>query len=475
MSSADVKDSRNLKQRFSGQFHLKGEDGYEEARIGRIWHRNRPDRYPAAILMASTENDLVEAVRLACEQGWSVAVRSGGHSFPVWSVRDSGLMIDLGHFKEMSYDPDTHIVSATPSIQGGDELNPYLKKFGRFFAAGGCPSVGLGGFLIQGGMGWNFRGWGYSCEQVVAIDLVTAEGELIRADDTQNQDLFWAARGAGPGFCGLITRFHIKTRPIKDGVAVSMQAYPVDRYPDVLQWLWDQHPDISDKVYFNAVSAPPPMPLPGHDGGLVFMIWACAFCDSQEEAAEALAPLKACPYRDEAIMVSDAQPTTMVEQLSLVDQLHPQDRFYKVDSAWVEGPQNNVIEAMKTLVTDRQPEDTGYTFLIFRLPRPADAPEIAMDMGTDLCVGAYVIHEDGGGSDKLREWLRLAMAELEPYTVGQNWGDSDQQFREVKCLTDASWERYKAIREERDPEGIFHPHLCGEGGFQNRNGWEGQT
>ena len=475
MASESISASEDMSAQLSGRLFLRGEAGYEEARVGRIWHENRPDRYPAAVLMAKSEDDLVKGVHLARLKGWSVAVRSGGHSFPVWSVRDSGMLIDLGGYKELSYDPATHIVTATPSVKGGDELNPYLKQFGRYFAAGGCPSVGLGGFLIQGGMGWNFRGWGYACEQVVAIDLVTADGKLIRADDTQNQDLFWAARGIGPGFCGLVTRYYLKTRPITGGVAVSMQAYPVERYEDVLQWLWDQHPSISDKVYFNAVSARPPMPIPGHDGGLVFMIWACAFCDTQEEAAEVLAPLKECPFRDEAIMVSDAQPTTLPEQLSLVDQLHPQGLFYKVDSAWVDGPQPDIIKAMRTLVMDRQPEDTGYTFLIFRLPRPESAPEIAMDLGTDLCVGAYIIHESDGESDKLRDWLRGAMGKLEPYTVGQNWGDSDQTFREVKCLTDTSWKRYQKIREIRDPDGVFHSHLAGDGGFQNRNAWEADS
>jgi len=457
---------------FAGQIFLRGEPGYEEARTARIWHANRPDRFPEAILLAKNESDLVNGVRLARQKGWSVAVRSGGHSFPVWSVRDSGLLIDLGGYKEMSYDADSQIVTATSAIKGGDELNPYLKQFGRYFGAGGCPSVGLGGFLLQGGMGWNFRGWGYACEQVVAIDIVTADGELVRAGENQNADLFWAARGIGPGFCGLISRFHLKTRALTDGVAVSMQAYPVERYEQVLKWLWDKHPDISDKVYFNAVSARPPMPIPGHDGGLVFMIWACAFCDSQEEAAEVLAPLKDCPYREDAIMVSDAQPTTLPEQLSLVDQLHPAGLYYKVDSAWVDGPQQDIIKAMRTLVMDRQAEDTGYTFLIFRLPRPDDAPEIAMDLGTDLCVGAYIIHEDESADQKLRDWLRNAMGELEPYTVGQNWGDSDQTFREVKCLTDETWSRYQKIRDERDPEGVFHAHLAGPGGFQNRNGWE---
>ncbi len=468
MSKDSVSDTG---RRFDGQLFLRDDQGYEEARVGRIWHLNRPERKPAAVLMAASENDLVEGVRLAQERGWKVAVRAGGHSFPVWSLRDEGLLIDLGGYKDISYNPDTQIVSATPSVGGGNELNPYLKQFGRYMAAGGCPSVGLGGFLLQGGMGWNFRNWGYACEQVVAVDVVTADGELVRADETQNSDLFWAARGTGPGFCGLITRFHICTRPITDGMAVSLQVYPVEYYDKVLTWMWEQHHNISDKVYFNAVAAPPPIPVEGYDGRLVFIMWGAAFGDTYEESEAALAPLKECPYRDKALMIADAQPTTLPEQLALVDKLHPQDFHYRVDSAWVDGPKEEIIDAMRSLIMTQFDDDIGYTFLIFKMPRP-EAPDMAMSLSTELCVGKYTIYKNIEDHGRMQDWLRDVMGQLEPYTVGQNWGDSDQTFREVKCLTDDAWQRYKGIRAKWDPDGVFHAHLAGKNAFDNRNGWE---
>ena len=98
-----------------------------------------------------------------------------------------------------SYDEATGIVTASPAIKGGAELAPYLEARGRFFLGGHCPTVGIGGFLLQGGQGWNARGWGWAAEYVVAVDVVTADGELVRADAEQNADLYWAARGAGPG------------------------------------------------------------------------------------------------------------------------------------------------------------------------------------------------------------------------------------------------------------------------------------
>src|SRR5271169_696153 len=178
---------------------LRGTDGYDEARFARVFNARRPERYPAAVLVAESENDVLEGIQLARKRGWKVAIRAGGHSFPAWSLRDDALVIDLNGFKETNFDTSTNVVSVTPSVSGA-ELNAYLSRYGRFFTTADCPSVGLGGFLLQGGIGMGFRGWGYAAEQVVAIDVVTADGELLRADERKNSDLLWAARGAGPGF-----------------------------------------------------------------------------------------------------------------------------------------------------------------------------------------------------------------------------------------------------------------------------------
>ncbi|MFI5541812.1 FAD-binding protein [Nocardia sp. NPDC051900] len=145
-------------ERFTGALIVRGEAGYEHARVARIHHSRHPQRFPAAVLLAETENDVVEGVRLARERGWKVGVKSGGHSFPVWGLRDDGLLIDLFGLKDIHYDATTGIVSVTPAVTGGQELNPYLEQFGVFFPGGGCSSVGVGGFLLQGGIGWNFRG-----------------------------------------------------------------------------------------------------------------------------------------------------------------------------------------------------------------------------------------------------------------------------------------------------------------------------
>ena len=131
------------------RLHLAGEDGFEDAAVGRVFNGRLPDRRPAAVLEASSEQDVVEGVRLARERGWQVAVRSGGHSWAAWGLRRGALLIDLGGLRELDWDPEAELLRASPSMTGAD-LAPYLAARGRIFPGGHCPTVGLGGFLLAG-------------------------------------------------------------------------------------------------------------------------------------------------------------------------------------------------------------------------------------------------------------------------------------------------------------------------------------
>jgi len=129
---------------------------YEEARVKRLFNHQRPKRYPLAIVFVKTESEIVDAVKLAIEKKCRVSLRSGGHSWPAWSVRQDAILVDLGDYSEIVLDENTGIVRVSPSTTGKD-LHGYLFTKGRVFSAGHCPDVGLGGALLGGGMGWNFN------------------------------------------------------------------------------------------------------------------------------------------------------------------------------------------------------------------------------------------------------------------------------------------------------------------------------
>jgi FAD/FMN-containing dehydrogenase len=451
---------------FSGELLLRGDPGFEAARTHRIFNRRLPDRAPAAVLRVATGQDVARGVRLARDRGWRVAVRSGGHSWPQWSVRDDALVIDLGGLREMSYNPATGVATASPAVHGGAELAPFLDSHGRFFVGGHCPSVGIGGFLLQGGQGWNCRGWGWAAEYVEAIDVVTADGELVRADASRHSDLYWAARGAGPGFFGVVTRFHLRTRPAPATLAQTVHAYRLDDFDEVMTWLHGVHGSVADTVEIVALTktdraiAPEP----------VLLVTGVALVADAAEADAALAPFRGSPALSRALLVLDAVPTTMGEQRKRQVADNPEGHRWAVDNAWLSGPAEQVVPAMRRAYTTL-PDEKAFT-IWFSMAPLRELPDMAFSLQSEIYLAAYVPWLDPAEDEAHQAWLSSVMADLEPVTVGQYLGDSDLSRRQVRFLSDDAWARLQRIRAERDPDGVFVGYLAGDGGALNRNHWE---
>lgn len=228
-------------------------EDYEKARTSRLFNGIVPERYPTGILFAKTEHDILYGMKIAVERKLRVSIRAGGQSYPTWSIRDNALLLDLAEYSELALDQKTNIVRLSPSTTGR-ELDNYLIADGRAFPGGHCPTVAVGGYLLGGGMGWNtnvsaffivngkqrqltkLKNWGWACESVVAIDVVTANGQLVRADANANADLFWAARGGGPAFPGVVTRFNLQTLPAPKVMRSSVYVYPLEHYKAALNW-----------------------------------------------------------------------------------------------------------------------------------------------------------------------------------------------------------------------------------------------
>jgi len=450
----------------TGSLVLRDEVGFDDARVDRIFNRRLTDRAPAAVLRAATVQDVVLGVRLARERGWKVAVRSGGHSWAQWSVRSEALVIDLADLQELDFDEATGIVTASPAVQGGAVLAPYLDARGRFFPGGHCPTVGIGGFLLQGGQGWNCRGLGWAAEYVEAVDVVTADGELVRADAEQNSDLYWAARGAGPGFFGVVVRFHLRTLPAPGHVAQTVHAYALDDFDEVMTWLHHTHAQVADTVEIVALTKTDPQ----LGAEPVLLVTGVALVADAAEADRALAPFRSSPALDRALMVVDSVPTTLEEQRAR--QLHdnPEGHRWAVDNAWLAGSAEQVLPAMRRAYTTLP---TAKSFTIwFSMAPVRRLPDMAFSMQSEIYLASYVVWEDPAEDDAHQAWLASAMADLQPVTVGQYLGDSDLSRRQLQFMSQDNWAQLKAIRAERDPDSLFVGYLAGAAGAQNRNHWE---
>jgi FAD/FMN-containing dehydrogenase len=166
----------------------RGDSGYEQARLAAVWNERKPDRHPAAILVAADEDDVVRAVGLARERGWTIGIRSGGHSWVGNGVRDGGLLLDLSRLDTVTVDAGAGVAAVGPAAKG-PALNEALLPHGLFFPTGHAPTVGIGGFILGGGYGWNSRALGPACLSIRAIDVVLPDGRLVHADDDQLETL----------------------------------------------------------------------------------------------------------------------------------------------------------------------------------------------------------------------------------------------------------------------------------------------
>jgi FAD/FMN-containing dehydrogenase len=435
----------------------RGEDGYEAARVGRVFNARRPERYPAAVLLAASEDDVVAGVRLARGEGWRVAVRSGGHSWAAWSVRDDALLIDLGDLKDLTFDPATGIATATPAVRGGDELDPFLERRGRMFPGGHCPSVGLGGFLLQGGQGWNSRRWGWACENVLAVDVVTADGELVRADAQQNSDLYWAARGAGPGFPGIVTRFHLRTHERPAAMVQDTWTFALDDLEELLGWLHDVLPSLD-------VIVEPVVAATRLSGSLVLLLHTTAMCDSEARAEALLSPLTPPAALAGRALGHERGLTTIAAENAAQALQNPEDHRYAVDCTWTDASAAELAPALRELWSGLP---TEHSFSIWYGWAPTRAlPDMAFSVQANVYCATYVIYTDAGDDERHRGWVHAQTAALAAAGGGGRGvylGDTDFTRRTDRFLSDANFARLEQIRAARDPDGRICSYLVADG------------
>lgn len=443
---------------FDGRLVFPDDAGWEEALYARVFNGRRPDRRPDAVLVAASVADVQRGVRLAAERGWQVAVRSGGHSLPVWSIRDGGLLIDLGALDDIEYDEATHIVTAGPAVLGGRDLYPFLAARGRFFNGGHHPTVGLGGFLLQGGHGWAQREWGWGAESVVAVDVVTADGELIRADQHENADLFWAARGAGPGFPGIVVRFHLRTQPMFGHLGHTFHVYEMDVFDELMAWVTSIHRSIARPVelvvqsFTDTAESTPVRRL---------LLSALAFTDDRAQAEEALAPFAASPVLDRAVTVQHCAASSLDEHYAMQDHENPPGLHYLSDNIWLSEDvgARGAHSARPLRPLFDGPDDAASWTIWISTATTRPVADMAFSPLSDALVNTYVLSEDPADHDRLRAWLDEAMAEAADVAVGQYVGEADLEHSPRRFLLPEKRERLERIIAARDPNGRFAGYL----------------
>lgn len=198
-----------LRKRIKGSLVTPSDQAFESVKVAMVWNEIKPDRTPDVIVTVKNDDDVVEAINFARENKLKVVVHGGGHTWCGLAVRNGGMTIDLSQLSELTVEKANNTASIQPVISNR-ELARRLGEYDLAFPIGHCPTVKASGYLLNGGMSWNMSQWGPACLSVLAVELVTASGKKVRASATEYPDLFWAARGAGPGMFAVATRFHLQ-------------------------------------------------------------------------------------------------------------------------------------------------------------------------------------------------------------------------------------------------------------------------
>ncbi|HVW17273.1 MAG TPA: FAD-binding oxidoreductase [Solirubrobacteraceae bacterium] len=437
----------------------RGDDGYEEARLAAVWNERKPDRHPDVIVRATSADDVAAAVRLAAARGLKVKARGGGHSWTASSVRD-GMLIDCSALDSISFQPATGTAWVGPGVRGRD-LNNVLEQHGLFFPSGHCPSVGIGGFLLQGGWGWNSRAVGPACMSVEAIDVVTADGELIRADAELNADWLWAARGAGSGYFGIVTAFEVRCHPRPTAIYSRTDVYSLDDADELLRWAMEFEPTLPAEFEFAIMGTTPTLPdgRTVHDG-TALMVMCNVLMHDDDEALTAIRRLDECPLRDRALMIGEITPSDFTALYDGPDSVEPEGVRWAVDNVWTDAGADEVVPLATAILRDmRTPE----SHLFWYTWRPQPLEDAAISVQARLYLAAFAGWHDPARDEELTRWPVEHMDRLQHISEGIQLADENLLARpDARYMTEENAARLEELRRRHDPEGRFHGFLVPE-------------
>ena len=431
---------------FDGTLFSRGDSGYEAARRGAVWNAFTPERYPELILQAASESDCVAAVKLAREKGLKLSVRSGGHSWAGNHLRDGTLLLDLSGLREVEIDAAGMRASAQPGCPG-NELDLELEKPGLFFPVGHCPGVAIGGYLLQGGFGWNGRVHGPACQSVVAIDLVTPEGELVTVDEENDPDLFWAARGSGPGFFSVVTRYHLKLYPRPQVIANGIYTYPLDALEEVITWAKEVGPRAPRWMELMVFTH-------RDQGEPEVVVTAPVLAPSEAEAREALALLESCPANGRAKIAMPYFPARLEDLYAGVHASYPDGHRYAVDNMWTHAPAADLLPGIRR-IAETLPEAPSHMLWMNWGESPA-REEMAYSVEDEIYIALYAVWQDPAGDEENVEWATGNMKAMEHLASGIQLADENLGRRPANFVREENLKRLDRLRTDRDPEGLFH-------------------
>jgi FAD/FMN-containing dehydrogenase len=428
----------------------RGDAGFDEAVLGTSFNAHDPGRRPEFVIQANTIFDIVGAVKMARDRNLKIGICSGGHSWAQNHIRNESLLIDLSRLNAIEIDAANLRAIIGPGCLAGD-LNKQLAKVGLFFPVAHAYTVGMGGFLLQGGFGWNSRNSGMGCENVVGLDLVLADGTLVHANAQENSDLFWAARGSGPGFFAVVVRFHLKLFKRPKFIGLKMQVFRAKYLEEVFSWADKVGPSVDQRVEFQMVLNQKAFGI----GAPGIEVVAPVLTDSWAEAREAVRFISQSPIRKKSSISLPLFPISLNTMMTIGENtLFLPNTSWFADNMWMDCPIEDILPHLTDIAKTQPPAPSHVLWLNWNAPLQRTDMAFSMEARTYLAL--YGGLRNPADKAQYANWATDHMRALEPFSKGIQLADENTGRRPARFARDQNLARLDEIRKIRDPDGRFN-------------------
>lgn len=437
-----VTDSARLRQAIRGELVVPDDPAYDQAR--RVWN-GMIDKRPLAVIYCADSDDVITAVNFARSQNLLVAVRAGGHNVAGSSVCNAGVVIDVSRMKRIEVDPVRRVARAQAGLNLG-EFDAATQAHGLATTMGVNADTGIAGLTLGGGFGKLGRKHGLTCDNLVAAEIVTADGRLLRASATENVDLFWALRGGGGNF-GIVTTFEYKLFPVGP---VLLAGSVLHAYNDARAAMRFYHAFASrapDELSLDAALVTAP------SGERFFSISAC-YIGPMDEGNQVLKPLReyGTPVEDQIA------PVSYLQIQSAGDSIFPRGRRYFWKAQFMREITDGAIDVLLASYATA-PIESLVVFqqvggAISRVPI-ADTPYANRDALYD-CFPISIWDNSAADAPHIR-WARDLWDAMRPFSTGGVYANNlgEEGSDRVQAAYGENYPRLVAVKNKYDPTNFF--------------------
>jgi FAD/FMN-containing dehydrogenase len=440
-----------LRRQFKGELLRPGDSNFEEARS--IWN-GMVARVPGLIARCVDVSDVQNAIRSATETGVLTAVRCGGHSLAGFSTCDGGMVIDLSRMRQATVDP----VARRAKIAGGcllGSIDSATQRAGLVFPSGVVSHTGASGLILGGGTGWLTRRFGLSCDNVEGLTLVTADSSIVRANSSENADLFWALRGGGGNF-GVVTEFQLKLHPLTSVVLAQGLSAEDDIRPLLESWrdfLADAPFDLKWNIDLRIAAHTNNVPekLRGRQVASSSLIWTGDPDSAHPYLRRALSRCHPDSINSKVVSFLDLQ--------TMADSDFPHGRRYYTKSGYFtyldDSSIDRMLEALSTIPSAGVQIELAY---LGGAAAQVPAQETAFgDRSAPFIMNLLANWSDAPADDSHISWIRGLFKKLRPAMkpgVYINFMSGDEPDRVTEAYQER-WDQMVAVKTHYDPNNFF--------------------